>query len=217
MYYFYFSLGHTAFLTFERIYNRLSTTAPDPPLERRFLEHVSLVYSMIQFELFMGNDHVFVPRHLSLQLDDFLDLHFDRWYKEFVTFWATHSSLKLCKTKCTNAIIIDGHMKLKRRLCYNQNLPLVPPRPFELVFDTIIVGCPESPAYKSKFCHKCASTNSHLITKNEKRTQPEKLQLNSMSEVRSHWIVYSCQNKIYLVFILFVLHSCRAMLTKKML
>lgn len=164
---------------------------------------------MIQFELFMGNDHVFVPRYLGLQLDDFLDVHFDRWYTEFVKFWANHSSLKPCKTKCTNAIIIDGHMKLKRRLCYNQNLPLVPPRPFELVFDTITVGCPESPAYKSKFCHKCTSSNSDLITRNKKATQPTKLQFNSLSEVGSHRVVYSYQNNIYLVFILFVLQlSC---------
>ncbi len=106
-----------AFQTFEKIYNRLSTTLPDSLLERRLLEQIFFIYSMIQFEFFMGNEHAFVPRYLKRQLDEYLDLHFDHWYMEFVRFWSNHSSLKPCTTKCTNAIIIDGHMKLKRRLC----------------------------------------------------------------------------------------------------
>ncbi|CAF4122600.1 unnamed protein product, partial [Rotaria magnacalcarata] len=200
------NLGHMAFLTFERIYNQLSTITPDPPLERRFLERVLLVYSMTQFEFFMGNDHAFLPRHLGIELDEFLDLHFDRWYTEFSKFWATHSSFKRCTTKCTSAIIIDGHMKLKRRLCYNQSLLLVPPRPFELVFDTIIVGCPESPAYRSKLCHKCTSSNLDPGNKNEKRTQPTKISTNSLSQL-------SCNvNKENVTFSDGYLRSCGVLL-----
>jgi hypothetical protein len=131
----------------------------------------------------MGNKYAFLPRHLKLQLDDFLELHFDRWYMEFVQFWSNHHSLKSCTTKCTQAIIIDGHMKLKRRLCYNQTLSLVPPRPFELIFDNITVGCSETPGYKSKLCHKCTSTKSDSIAKVDKqgRFVPEKS--SSLSEV----------------------------------
>jgi hypothetical protein len=195
----YFSLGHVAFSTFARIYNRLSTTPPDPPLERRLLERIFLVYSIIQFELFMGSEHAFLPRHLKLQLDDFIDIHFDRWYTEFVRFWSDHSSLKPCAPKCTNAIIIDGHMKLKRRLCYNQTLPLVPPRPFELVFDTITVGCPETPDYKSKICHKCASLSSDSIIKIGKGNLSTPKQANSLTEVSSHSIVDCCQTVFFII------------------
>lgn len=187
-------MGHVAFATFERTYNILSTTPPDPPLERRLLERIFLIYSMIQFEFFMGNEHTFLPRHVKLQLDDFIDLNFDRWYTEFVTFWSKHSSVKPCATKCTSAIIIDGHMKLKRRLCYNQKLPLVPPRPFELVFDTITVGCPETPAYNSKFCQKCISSRLDSNTKNEETPGQTRPETNSLSEVNLFLIFNYCQN-----------------------
>ncbi len=103
----YFSLKHVAFSTFERTHNLLSETTPDPPLERRLLVRIFLIYSMIQLEFFMENEHAFLLLHVKLQLDDFTDLHSDRWYIEFVIFWAKHFSLKPCATKCTNAFIID--------------------------------------------------------------------------------------------------------------
>jgi hypothetical protein len=172
---------------------------------------------MIQFELFIGNEHAFILRRLQLQLDDFLDLHFDRWYMQFVKFWASHTSLKPCTTKCTNAIIIDGHMKLKRRLCYNQTLPLVPPRPFELVFDTNTVGCPETLAYKSKFCSKCTSSSSNPITETEKKTRQKQQQTNSLSEVRLHLIGDSHKNSVFLIIITSLIYSYRATFTKRTL
>jgi hypothetical protein len=183
-----------AFSTFERSYNCLSVTTPVPKLERRLLERIFLIYSMIQFEFFMGKEHCFLPRYVRVQLDDFIDLHFDRWYAEFVTFWASHSSIKPCATKCTSAIIIDGHMKLKRRLCYNQSLPLIPPQPFKLVFDTITVGCPETPAYQSKFCHKCVVSSLDSIDKSEKEARQTGQQTSSLTEVSSFVIIDSCRS-----------------------
>lgn len=180
-------MGHIAFSTFERIYNHLSKTPINPPLERRLLERIFLIYAIIQYEFFMGSDHVFVPRYLKLQLDEYIDTHFDRWYTELVRFWSNHCSLKPCLTKCTHAIIIDGHMKLKRRLCYNRNLALVPPKPFNLVFDTITVGCPETPAHNSRFCDKCASSSSHSIinVKNNDLNAPQPS--NSLGEVSYYY------------------------------
>lgn len=133
----------------------------------------------------MGNEHAFLPRHVKSELDDFIDENFDRWYTQFVKFWGNHCSIQSCTTKCSRAIIIDGHMKIKRRLCHNQTLPLVPPRPFELIFDTITVGCPESPAFNSLYCNKCKSSNEPSLEtkpkKNQQRTQ--KPSINSLSEV----------------------------------
>jgi len=166
---------------------------------------------MVQFEFFMGNEHAFLPRHLKVQLDEYIDLHFDRWYLQLVQFWSNHSSLKPCSTKCTNAMIIDGHMKLRRRLCYNQSLSLVPPRPFELVFDTITVGCPETPSYKSKYCFKCVS--SHLDSTNtaEKGNQSALKQANSLSDVNLYQIVDCYRNKLFLIVIFFYIFSYHVM------
>lgn len=193
-----------AFSTFARAYNRLFPTACDPPLERRLLERVFLLYAIVQFELFMGNKYVFLPRHLKVNLDEFLDSHFDRWYTDFATFWSTHSSFKPCATKCTSAIIVDGHMKLKRRLYYNQQLPLVTVRPFELVFDNIIVGCPESPASRSKFCRTCRSVGdgssglSQSVSRSEKNNRQIRQPINSLADVSSTLLLFldCCQDSL---------------------
>ena len=163
----------------------------------------------------MGNEYAFLPRHLKLQLNDFIDLHFDRWYTDFVRFRSSHSTLKPCTKKRTNAIIIDGHVKLRRRLGYNQELSLLPSRPFELVFDSIVVGCLETPSHKSRFCHKCASSLSDSTANSEKRILQTRQPINSLSEVSVHLIIDSCQNEVFLIMISFLKYSYHVTLIKR--
>ncbi|CAF1508000.1 unnamed protein product [Adineta steineri] len=68
----------------------------------------------------------------------------------FVQFWSSHCSFHPCQLKsegnnnnnlCSAAIICDGHMKIRRRLCANANVSLTLPEHFSPVFNNLMLGC----------------------------------------------------------------------------
>ncbi|CAF3163528.1 unnamed protein product, partial [Rotaria sp. Silwood2] len=86
----------------------------------------------------------FLPRNVYTDLDKFIMDNYDLFYKQFIQFWSTHHSFLPCNStkprsgKCSTALICDGNMKIRRRLCANANLPLELPEHFDHLFKETI-------------------------------------------------------------------------------
>ncbi|CAF5017808.1 unnamed protein product, partial [Rotaria sp. Silwood1] len=109
-----------------------------------------LIYELIAFQLFMGigekiinQSCAFFPRNIYTEIDKFIMINYDRFYKNFVEFWSSHNTFYPCKlavqgggddSLCSAAIICDGHRKIRRRLCANPNVPLSLPEYFVHLF-----------------------------------------------------------------------------------
>jgi hypothetical protein len=95
-------------------------------------------------------------------------INYDRFYKNFIEFWSSHNTFYPCKSTipgehddslCSAAIICDGHMKIRRRLCANQNIPLSLPEHFVDLFKPLIVGCSHTPSVNETLCTQCKNNN----------------------------------------------------------
>ena len=133
-------------------------------------------------------------------------LHYDHFYKIFVKFWSLHKSFHPCKLKhqgneindnseCSAAIICDGHMKIRRRLCANSNVPLKLPIHFNPLFKELLVGCSHSPQVHGRICVECKDQEVSVpqvqrYTKKQEKSARRKLKAlqktltNDMGSVR---------------------------------
>ncbi|CAF4498411.1 unnamed protein product [Rotaria socialis] len=168
------SNGHVAFDSFTRAFNELIDDS-HIPLERRLFERIFIIYEIIQFQLFMGTGEKFLnqccaffPSNISTDIDNFIMVNYDRFYKKFVQFWSSHNTFYPCKSVkevdneydlCSAAVICDGHMKIRRRLCANPNIALSLPEHFVYLFKPLIVGCSHTPNPKEKLCTQCKNNN----------------------------------------------------------
>ncbi|CAF3850826.1 unnamed protein product [Adineta steineri] len=148
--------GHVAFDCFTRAYNELGE-GERVRLDRRLFERIFIIYSLIEYQLFMSlNERFknqptgFLPRYIYSDIDEFIMKNYDYFYKVFVQFWSSHGSFHPCQLKsednnnnnlCSAAIICDGHMKIRRRLCSNANVSLILPEHFSPVFNNLMLGC----------------------------------------------------------------------------
>ena len=199
----YLRFGHLAFSTYTRTFNKQSSQQPNPPLNRLLFQRHFLVYSLVQFQLFMGNEQGFLPFNIYSEFDSFISNNIDRFYVLFVGFWGDHCSLKPCdlprqneNNACGRCMIVDGHMKIRRRICANPSASLVLPTHFDHIFDEIIVGCGHSPAVNSPLCLSCKdagvkyTANKTRFTVKQKehvrrrvKRKEDDVDINSMSEV----------------------------------
>lgn len=137
-------------------------------LDRRLFERMFLVYSMIEYQLFMGEGSLFMgeptaflPRHVFKDFDNFIISQYDSFYKQFVSFWGTHKSFHPCQMKtsdpnhCSSTIICDGHMKIRRRLCSNPSVLHKVPPSCSPVFKNFFVGCSRTSSLNSTLCSNC--------------------------------------------------------------
>lgn len=140
-------------------------------MERRLFERVFIIYALVEYQLFMGIGEpfknqcsAFLPRNIWTELDSFIMLHYDHFYKIFVQFWSSHKIFHACTashnnniddTACSAALICDGHMKIRRRLCANSDVPLTLPIHFSPLFKDLFVGCSRTPMIHGRLCIKC--------------------------------------------------------------
>ncbi|CAF1335207.1 unnamed protein product, partial [Rotaria sordida] len=166
--------GHVAFDTFTRAFNQLNGDFRNK-MDRRLFERVFITYALIEYQLFMAIGQpfknqcsAFLPRNIWTELDRFIMSNYDYFYKVFVEFWSSHSIFYPCKLKpqgddgndnneCCAAIICDGHMKIRRRLCANANVPLQLPTHFNPIFKQLLIGCSHTPAVNRSICSECQS------------------------------------------------------------
>lgn len=129
----------------------------------------------------MGVTQAFLPFNMYMDFDAFIDDNIDHWYLDFVQFWGEHSQLKPCESirgniesPCSKCLIVDGHMKIRRRLCSNATVSLSLPTHFEHVFDDIVVGCSHSPGVDSPLCHVCKDAGVVNVFPKKRLTLKEK-------------------------------------------
>lgn len=109
----------------------------------------------------MNEPVAFFPRNIFVDFDNFVANQFNFFYKQFTLFWGTHQTFCPCDTKtvginsCSKALICDGHMKIRRRLCANSNVIYRTMPGCHLVFRTLLVGCSNTPSRNSNFCQSC--------------------------------------------------------------
>ena len=203
--------GHLAFDVFTRAFNGLADDV-HRKLDRRLFERMFLVYALVEYQLFMGEEGEFMnecvaffPRNIFTDLDNFILANYDKFYKQFVLFWASHSAFHQCRSQsehggnCSTTIICDGHMKIRRRLCANPNVQHKIAPYFSPIFEDFVVGCRHSPANNSRLCNGCMDLNvgppirKKALTKREKeairqkRKRAAKTQVNDMASVSSCW------------------------------
>jgi hypothetical protein len=127
-------LGHLAFSTYTRVFNKQQAHPPDPLLHRSMFERDFITYSLVQFQLFMGGSQAFLPFNIYSDFDGFIGDNIDHFYAQFVQFWGEHSLFKPCapirgheKDSYRKCLIVDGHMKIRRRICSNPTTSLTLP------------------------------------------------------------------------------------------
>jgi hypothetical protein len=133
-------------------------------------------------ERFRNEPSAFLPRNLYTDIDEFIMKNHDYFYKGFVEFWSSHNSFHPCQLKsenadgtnlCSAAIICDGHMKIRRRLCANADVPLVLAEHFNPIFNNFMVGCSHTPDINNKFCVSCSADNVKPKEKKQYRTKKQ--------------------------------------------
>ena len=195
-----FSNGHVAFDSFTRAFNQLHD-GERVPLDRRLFERLFIIHGLVEFQLFMGNGELFhnqpcafLPRNPFSEIDNFIMRNYDHFYKTFVQFWSTHKVFHPCKSSskgvvdddlCSTAMICDGHMKIRRRLCSNPNVPLHLPLHFDPLFNELIVGCCHSPRINGQLCESCERDNT-TVEKTSKR--PTKKQMENTQRKLKNWM-----------------------------
>ena len=194
-YNFYFSDGHLGFETFTRCFNN-SSDISNAKLDRRLFERMLLIYALIEYQLFMGEEPklqneccAFLPKNVYVDLDKFIIDNYDIFYKQFVSFWSNHSSFHPCQQtkrgdKCSAALVCDGNLKIRRRLCSNLKLPLEIPEHFDPLFKDSIVGCSHTPVDHSELCKRCEESGVQVdsSSKSAKR-KPQKTPKNKTNDL----------------------------------
>jgi hypothetical protein len=106
-------------------------------MDRRKFEFDFLTYEWIKYSLFIGYQHVFLPKFSRGSKEKSFDHQFKRIMKnssdEFTRFW---SKIVLEQTKC---LIVDGTWKLRRAICSNKSVCR-----YGYAFDLIETGCPNT-------------------------------------------------------------------------
>lgn len=157
----------------------------------------------------------FLPQNVFTDFDKFILTNYDRFYRQFVLFWGTHSTFHRCKGQsvniddCSTTIICDGHMKIRRRLCANPHVQQRLAPYFSPIFNNLQVGCPHSPELNSTLCHECMDASIEIpprkkpLTKKEKTAVQKKIKraeqpkINDMTTVSSLfrlWHRFRCVN-----------------------
>lgn len=162
------------------------------------------MYSLVEFQLFMGDIQAFFPLNISTEMHMFIDSNLDHFYSQFVEFWGTHKNMKPCgegqankNNCCSTCMIVDGPMKIRRRICAHSGVSMVLSERFEHIFEDIIIGCAHSPSVKSSLCQSCKESGVKILkkkkefglrkkenTRRKKKHFKDGIDTNSMSEVR---------------------------------
>lgn len=122
-------------------------STPRVQIDRRRLEESFLVYQLVQFDLFMGQEVVSIP-HYFVDLNTHIFDQFPRRYTVFVYFWSNHKSfVGPCPNQCSEAAVMDGHVKSRRRICSYKDLTVSTSE-----YDKIVKGCHMTPEYGRKHC-----------------------------------------------------------------
>jgi hypothetical protein len=104
-------------------------------IDRRKFQIDFLTYEWTKYSLFIGNQHVFLPKFSRGSNERSFDQQFKRIIEnsanEFTRFW---SKIVLHETKC---LIVDGTWKLRRAICCNKSVYR-----HGLAFELIETGCP---------------------------------------------------------------------------
>lgn len=76
-----------------------------------------LKYYVIQFTLFIGSDHIKIPK-AKVDFDQWIWSLFPNWLSAFVCLWTNHKSITgECDADCSRCVIINGHKKCRHRVC----------------------------------------------------------------------------------------------------
>jgi hypothetical protein len=106
-------------------------------MDRRKFEFDFLTYEWIKYSLFIGNQHVFLPKFSRGSNEKSFDQQFkiimENSSNEFTRFW---SKIVLKQTKC---LIVDSTWKLRRAICSNKSVYR-----HGHAFDLIETGCPNT-------------------------------------------------------------------------
>ena len=157
----------------------------------------------------MGDVQAFFPYNISTELNKFIIDSMDNFYYQFVEFWSNHKRIKPCgevqlneNNCCSTCMIVDGHMKIRRRICANSAVSLILPERFDHIFDDVVIGCGHSPSVKSCLCYSCKENGIQLMNRKKRsiarkkekarrrrRNSNEDIDKNSMSEVRIYFCI----------------------------
>ncbi|CAF4475154.1 unnamed protein product [Rotaria sp. Silwood2] len=117
------------------------------PIERRLLSNILHAYLVIQLDLSMGYACVSTP----CSLEDFSQWaweQFPRLLTCFIYLWTNHRTLiGSCGEHCSKCLIVDGHQKVRRRICAFKDVKVETEEMKELV-----IGCCRTPVRQSRFC-----------------------------------------------------------------
>ncbi|CAF3957510.1 unnamed protein product [Rotaria sp. Silwood1] len=148
-------------------------------------------------EKFINQSCAFFPRNIYTEIDKFIMINYDRFYKNFVEFWSSHNTFYPCKlavqgggddSLCSAAIICDGHRKIRRRLCANPNVPLSLPEYFVHLFKPLIVGCSHTPNINETLCTQCKNNNIIVETATSSITAKRKKIMKKSQSLKNAYI-----------------------------
>ncbi|CAF3149542.1 unnamed protein product, partial [Rotaria sp. Silwood2] len=110
-------------------------------IDRRTLACTMYIYNIVQLDLFVGTPYVDLLKSLDL-FDDRAWNNYPRLLASFIYFWSRHKeTIGLCnRDKCSEAIVVDGHQKCRRRVCKVKDIQVKTD-----LFDKMVVGCCRTP------------------------------------------------------------------------
>lgn len=127
-------------------------------VDRRILARMMYMYNVVQFDLFLGNPHVELPKSLD-DFDDWVWSVYPRYLTAFIFFWSRHKEIigSCNENKCSKALVVDGHQKSRRRVCKVKDIEIRTD-----LFDKMLVGCCRTPVRYSEYCnlHFCEYTKT---------------------------------------------------------
>ena len=142
-------------------------STPRVKIDRRHLEESFLAYQLVQFDLFMGQKMVSIP-HYFVDLSNDIFCQFPRRYIAFVYFWSNHKSfVGPCSSQCSEAAVMDGHVKSRRRICNYKDAAVSTSE-----YEKIVKGCHATPVRDSKYCPDHAFANNDESKTPETSIQP---------------------------------------------
>lgn len=135
---------------------------------------VFLKYKLIEFDLCIGSTLISIPSS-ARDFDQWAWDQYPRLLSSFIYLWSNHRSLiGPCDKNCSQAIIIDGHQKCRRRVCAAKRVDVSTEE-----FISLTVGCCWTPSFRSKFCNLHQKledqTGSAQLSTKESREKRSKL------------------------------------------
>ncbi|CAF4768625.1 unnamed protein product [Rotaria sp. Silwood1] len=116
-------------------------------IERRLLSNIIHAYLIIQLDLSMGYACVSTPCSLK-DFSQWAWEQFPRLLTCFIYLWTNHRTLiGSCGEHCSKCLIVDGHQKVRRRICAFKDVKVETEEIKELV-----IGCCRTPLRRSRFC-----------------------------------------------------------------